>query len=78
MKTLAKISEWVYRVVYGVIFGIGIVAGLSFIALCIIAIKYWIWGRGECAPCATCWRKLSPLRLCPKPADDQEQQVLWC
>lgn len=44
MKTLAKISEWVYRVVYGVIFGIGIVAGLSFIALCIIAIKYWIWG----------------------------------
>lgn len=44
MKVLEKILEWIYRVVHGFIVGTGIIAGLAFIALCIIAIKYWIWG----------------------------------
>lgn len=44
MKTLEKILGYLYRAVRGIIVGIGIIAGLSFIALCLVAIKFWIWG----------------------------------
>jgi len=44
MKVLEKILNYVFMFVRGAIFGIGIVAGAAFIMICMMAIKYWIWG----------------------------------
>lgn len=44
MKTLGKILCFLFEFVRGVLFGLGVAAGASFIMLCLIAIKFWIWG----------------------------------
>lgn len=41
---MKKVFEYLYQFVRGFIIGVSVAAGLSFVALGLIAIKYWIWG----------------------------------